>query len=52
MSIKKYRIGRGPYEGKWHVRIYISKGKYFHVGRFQTEEEADEAIRKYEAQNG
>ena len=41
---KKYEIKSGRYKGMWHVRIYHGRGKYFHVGRYLTEKEADKAI--------
>lgn len=43
MSIKKYQCKSGKYAGMWHVRIYDS-GRYFHIGRFKTEEEANGRI--------
>lgn len=40
-----YQIKSGRFAGMYHVRVYISKGKYFHIGRFSTEREAKKAMR-------
>ena len=42
MSIKRYQSKTGRYAGMWHVRGY-ENGKYFHIGRYKTLEEAEEA---------
>lgn len=44
----KYLIKSGRYEGMWHVRLRCN-GKYFHVGRFHTEAEANVAMQNHYA---
>lgn len=46
MKAKMYQIKSGRFAGMWHVRIYKSYGKYFHVGRFKDKAEAEEAMRR------
>lgn len=44
-----YQIKSGRYAGMWHVRLYVSYGKYFHIGRFRNKSEADVAMRMVHA---
>lgn len=44
----KYQIKSGRFAGMWHVRLYHN-GKYFHVGRFKSEQEADVAMQNHYA---
>ncbi len=42
--MKLYQIKSGRYAGMYHVREYRGKGKYFHIGRYKTKEEAEIAM--------
>jgi hypothetical protein len=44
--MKLYQIKSGRYAGMYHVREYRGKGKYFHIGRYHTEQEARAAMEK------
>lgn len=48
--IKFYQVKSGKYIGMWHVRVYKS-GRYFHIGRYRTEKERDEAVKQWQASN-
>ena len=41
---KMYQIKSGRFAGMYHVRQYLGKGRYFHIGRYQTIEEAMQAM--------
>lgn len=49
MSIKSYLVRTGRFAGMYHVRGYKA-GRYFHIGRFKTREEAFVAIDKARAE--
>lgn len=51
MIYRKYQIKSGRYVGMWHVREYLGNQRYFHVGRYRTEDEAESAIKHLQYNN-
>ncbi len=44
MKLSIYQVKSGKFAGMYHVRNYLGKGKYFHIGRYKTKEEAEIAM--------